>query len=68
VCADVGDKVFHTLVEIAMKYRKMELKRQRATKKVLQNIKSQADFPYAKIKCMRGDVTGEELLDINWVK
>ena len=52
------------MLEIAIKYRKLELKGQRATKKVLQNIKCQADFPYAKIKCMGGDATEEELVQI----
>ena len=52
------------VLEITTKYRKLQLKGQRATKKVLQNIKCQADFPYAKIKCMRGDVTEEELVQI----
>ena len=64
VCADLSERIFNMVLEIATKYRKLQLKGQRATKKVLQNIKCQADFPYAKIKCMRGDVTEEELVQI----
>ena len=49
------------VIKVASSYRKLELKGQRATKKVLKNIKLQGDFPYAKVKCMRGDITEDEL-------
>ena len=46
-------------------HKKFELKEQQTpTKKVLQNVKSQADFPYTELKCMRRDVTEQELTSI----
>ena len=61
--ADVSEKVFELVLEMVTNYRQMRLKGQRATKKVLKDIKCQADFPYAKLKCMRGDITELELIN-----
>ena len=48
------------------KYRRLELKGKRASKKALKeaNMTSKSDFPYSKLKCMRGEVTGPELVDV----
>jgi hypothetical protein len=64
VSADVSEKVFELVLEMVTNYRQMRLKGQRATKKVLKDIKCQADFPYGKLKCMRGDITELELINI----
>ncbi|CAB3993485.1 Hypothetical predicted protein [Paramuricea clavata] len=43
------------------------VKGQRVMKKVLKDIKCQADFPYAKLKCMRGDITEQEFIILSEV-
>ena len=65
VCADVNGTVFQLARKMPTTYKKFELKGQQTpTKKVLQNVKSQADFPYTELKCMRRDVTEQELTSI----
>ena len=54
VYADVNDTVFQLAREMATMYKKFELKGQRATKKVLQNVNSQAAFPHTKLKWYEG--------------
>ena len=45
-------------------YTRLELKGQRAPKKCLHSGMLKQDFPYSKLKCMRGSLTENELQNV----
>ena len=62
--ADLSDDVLPTLVEVVKKFRSLELKGQKASKKALTYgvMTAGSDFPYARLKHLRGEITQDELL------
>lgn len=68
VSSEFSPELVHALLEMLDKYGKAELKGQRVTKKVLKEkhsaIARKIDFPPSKLKMLRGDVTGAELLQL----
>jgi hypothetical protein len=68
VASDLDDDVYDAVVEMMNQYGQYKLKGQKITKKALkENVKekaSQLSLPYTKLKCLRGDLKKEELLDI----
>ena len=53
-------------METIGKYRRLELKGKRASKKALKeaNMTSKSDFTYLRLKCIRAEVRGPELVDV----
>ncbi|XP_028417131.1 uncharacterized protein LOC114541406 [Dendronephthya gigantea] len=65
--SDLNDAVYDSLLNIMEMYGKMELKKQRASKKALKEgtaFSCKLDFPYIKLKCLRGDLTQDEILNL----
>ena len=56
-----SESVCELLLSLISIYMRMELKGQRASSKSLQSGILRQDFPYSKLKCMRGLITEEEL-------
>ena len=53
-------------METIGKYRRLELKGKRASKKALKeaNMTSKSDFTYWRLQCIRAEVRGPELVDV----
>ncbi|CAB4038287.1 Hypothetical predicted protein, partial [Paramuricea clavata] len=64
ICSDVGNEVFESLLSMICMYTRLELKGQRASKKCLHSGMLKQDFPYSKLKCMRGSLTENELQNV----
>ena len=62
--ADLSEDTLLTLVEVVRKFKSLELKGQKATKKALTYgvMTASSDFPYSRLKHLRGEITQEELL------
>ena len=60
VCCDVNDDVSELFLTLISKYMKVELKGQCASKKCLKSGILQQDFPYSKLRCLRGLLTEKE--------
>ena len=56
-----SESVCELLLSLISMYMRMELKGQRASRKSLQSGILRQDFPYSKLKCMRGLISEEEL-------
>ena len=68
VASELDDNVYNAVLELMKQYGALKLKGQKASKKAMKdNAKNKTlkvSFPYTKLKCLRGDLKMDELLQI----